>query len=284
MRSPKPKIGITGPDRGGEAAWWFTRFAIWLQGGRALRISPSRNKQIKNSELHGLILGGGADINPERYGAELLVPDSSDKPKPSGFRQWVYLFLSVILFPILFLVRIILSVRRSQASDSDRKRDDLEFTLLQESLEAGIPILGICRGSQLINVHFGGSLYQNITAFYTEIPQVHTVWPEKKVMIKPGCKLDQIINAREIWVNALHKQAIDKIGNSLMAVAEEENGIIQAIEYLHHPFLIGVQWHPEYMPQIPFQRNIFKALVEEARMRSEKGLHMVQQNARANKS
>lgn len=276
MRKTKPNIGVTGPDQGGESAWWFTRFAIWLQGGKAIRISPSRNEKVKKYELDGLVLGGGADINPIRYGAELLTSKSPDKPSPSGFRQWIHLVLSVILFPFLFLVRNIFSIRRSKSTDSAKGRDDLEFTLLQDVLQKDIPILGICRGSQLINVQFGGSLFQDIGTFYTETPQIQTVWPEKKVEIKPGSKLKRIVNASDVWVNALHSQAVDKIGSPLIAVAKEENGIIQAIEHPDHPFLLGVQWHPEYMPQIPFQRNIFKMLVEKAKSRRQKAEFKVQ--------
>src|SRR5699024_6013740 len=118
-----------------ESAWWFTRFAIWLQGGKAIRISPSLSEGIKKYELDGLVLGGGADINPVRYGAELLASRLPDKPKPSGFRQWIHLALSVILFPFLFLVRNLFSIRRSKSSDSAKGRDDLEFTLLQKALK-----------------------------------------------------------------------------------------------------------------------------------------------------
>lgn len=270
MSRKKPDIGVTGPDRGGEAAWWFTRFAIWLQGGKAIRISPCRSKRVNACELDGLVLGGGADINPVRYGAELLISKPPDKPTAPGPGQWIYVVISAILFPILFILRNIFSIKRSKMKDAAEGRDDLEFTLLQEALEKGIPVLGICRGSQLINVQFGGSLYQDIGTFYTETPQIQTIWPRKRVTIKPNSKLEKIINAGAAWVNALHNQAVDKVGSPLVVAAQEANGIVQAIEHPGYPFLLGVQWHPEYMPQIPFQRNIFKELVKRAEAKRQK--------------
>ncbi|HKL19737.1 MAG TPA: gamma-glutamyl-gamma-aminobutyrate hydrolase family protein, partial [Halalkalibaculum sp.] len=91
------------------------------------------------------------------------------------------------------------------------------------------------------------------------------IWPEKKVEIKSGSRLEGVLNTSGLWVNALHHQAVDRIGESLEIVAREDTGLAQAIENPDYPFLIGVQWHPEYMPQIPRQRALFKALVESAK-------------------
>ncbi len=260
MSTKKPLIAITGPDKGGTAAWWFTRLAVWLQGGRAIRITPSRPH--RGIDLDGLILGGGADINPERYGQSLLDELSGKKrPAPSGSRQWFFRIISILIFPFLFLIRKLFSTK---SPTLDKARDEIELELLNYALEKGIPILGICRGAQLINVHFGGNLHQDIDTFYREVPQMQTIWPEKKVEIKSGSKLEGVLKSSMLWVNALHHQAVDSIGESLEVVAKEDTGIAQAIENPQHTFLIGVQWHPEYMPQIPRQRALFKALVESA--------------------
>ena len=260
MSKKKPLIAVTGPDKGGTAAWWFTRLAVWFQGGRAVRITPSRPH--RGIDLDGLILGGGADINPERYGQSLLDELSGKKrPAPSGSRQWFFRIISILIFPILFLIRKLFSTK---SPTLDEARDEIELELLKYALEKGIPILGICRGAQLINVHFGGNLHQDIDTFYREVPKVQTIWPEKKVEIKSGSKLEGVLKSSRLWVNALHHQAVDSIGESLEIVAKEDTGIAQAIENPQHPFLIGVQWHPEYMPQIPRQRALFKALVENA--------------------
>lgn len=260
MKKFKPLIGITGPDRGGTTAWWFTRFSVWLQGGKALRICPSMPR--RGSELDGLILGGGADINPERYGQSLSKNSfGKNMPKPSGIRQWMFRIISFLFYPFLLFLRKIFSTKFPTL---DKKRDEIEFELLQDALHRGIPILGICRGAQLINVQFNGNLHQDIDTFYREVPRLNTIWPEKKVEIKDGSMLKSVLKASKVWVNALHHQAVDHVGDSLQIVAKEETGIAQAIEHTEHPFLLGVQWHPEYMPQIPQQRNIFKELVERA--------------------
>lgn len=285
MSSNRPIIGITGPDNGGTSAWWFTRLAVWLQGGKAIRICPSR--PYKGEGLDGLILGGGADINPERYGQSLLEDlPGKNRPKPSGVRQWLVRAISFLFYPFLFLLRKLFSTK---SPTLDKERDEIEFGLLESALEKGIPVLGICRGSQLINIHFKGSLHQDIATFYREIPKVNTIWPEKKIKIKKGSRLESILDASKIWVNALHHQAVDTVGDSLDIVAKEETGIAQAIEHPGYPFLIGVQWHPEYMPQIPRQRAIFQALVErakEARMKVQsnkenKDIRFPQKNSRS---
>lgn len=261
MSKGRPLIGITGPDKGGTAAWWFTRFAVWLQGGKSVRIRPS--EPHRGIDLDGLILGGGADINPERYGQSLMdgLPGKK-RPKPSGAKQWFIRLISFLIFPLLFLIRKLFSTK---SPTLDKARDEIETELLKYALEKGIPILGICRGAQLINVHFGGSLHQDIDTFYREVPKVNTIWPEKKVAIKKGSKLEKVLETSKVWVNALHHQAVDSVGKSLSIVAKEETGIAQAIENSDHRFLIGVQWHPEYMPQIPKQRALFRALVESAK-------------------
>lgn len=260
MSKDKPKIGITGPDRGGTSAWLFTKLAVWLHGGKGVRIRPSNPH--RGIDLDGLILGGGADIHPERYGQSLLEEFSAkNRPKPSGSRQWFFRIISFIIFPLLFLIRKLFATK---SSTLDKARDKIETELLDYALRKEIPILGICRGAQLINVHFGGNLHQDIKTFYREIPKVHTIWPEKKVEIKRGSKLEKVLNETSVWVNALHNQAVDTIGESLVVVAKEETGITQAIENPEYPFMIGVQWHPEYMPQIPVQRALFKALVDRA--------------------
>lgn len=260
MSHSKPIIGITGPDKGGLSAWIFTSMAVRFQGGKAVRITPSKPKNGQN--IDGLILGGGADIDPQRYGQKLIqgLP-GKHRPKPDGARQWFLRILSFVFYPILLLVRKLFSTKTPAGN---HKRDELEFSLLDRAIKKGIPVLGICRGAQLINVQLGGTLHQDITSFYREIPEVHTIWPEKKVDIKSGSKLESALGISAAWVNALHHQAVDQLGDSLQIVAREEAGIAQAIETTGHTFLIGVQWHPEYMPQIPEQRNLFAGLIKAA--------------------
>lgn len=259
MRSHKPNIGVTGPDKGGTAAWLFTKLGIFLQGGRAIRIQPKTG--IPSEDIHGLIIGGGADINPERYGETDVKELFSKDKKISSIKQFVIRLATILFFPIIYLVRKIFSTKVHKIDDN---RDELEIDLLERARKKGIPVLGICRGAQLLNIYFGGTLYHDIGAFYSEIPKINSVWPKKVVHIQESSRLYNILKYNQGWVNALHHQAVDQLGNELKIVAREENGIVQAIEHTGNEFLLGVQWHPEYMPQISPQRRIFKALVEQA--------------------
>ncbi|MDX1617943.1 MAG: type 1 glutamine amidotransferase [Balneolaceae bacterium] len=260
MRNSRPKIGVTGPVRGGTAAWLFTRFAVWLQGGTAVRITPDR--PLGDRRLDGLILGGGADIDPQQYGRYLEREETGGKsPGRSGVVKWLNRVFSLFFYPFLFLARKVFAVSEPSI---DRSRDELELNLLEESMRRRLPVLGICRGAQLINVKLGGTLHQDIRGFYGEIPQIHTIWPRKEVRIDPKSRLGEILQSPRVVVNALHRQAVETLGDPLQAVAKEKNGIIQAVELPDYPYMIGVQWHPEYMPQIESQRKIFRALVKRA--------------------
>ncbi len=260
MRTSKPTIGVTGPDKGGTAAWWFTKYAVLLQGGKPVRITPSNPNP--DEKLDGLILGGGADIDPERYGESFSNNPFEMGPESPTLYQRFIKVLSFLFYPFLFLIRKLLSTKSSAV---DPERDRLEFEILQEAIENTIPILGICRGSQLINVHLGGNLHQDIGNFYGEVPRVYSIWPKKEVSIESNSKLGQIIGKDKIWVNALHNQAVDTKGSGLKVIAREATNLPQAIEHISYPFMVGVQWHPEYMPQIVHQRAIFAAMVQQAK-------------------
>ena len=136
----------------------------------------------------------------------------------------------------------------------------LEMKLLDEAVARGLPVLGICRGEQLLNVYFGGSLHQDLPPSTPKTPPRRTILPRKRVVLEPGSRLIQLLGPDE-RVNALHRQGIDRIGEELVVAGRDRNGIVQAIEHATLPFLVGVQWHPEYLPQIGSQRAIFRALV-----------------------
>ncbi|MDX1636434.1 MAG: type 1 glutamine amidotransferase [Balneolaceae bacterium] len=260
MRSERPLIGVTGPGRGGTASWWFTRLAVWLQGGRAVRITPHSDPGLVD-QLDGLVLGGGADVNPEYYGQQL---NEQYDPKPvtkKGIWNAVIRLFSLVLYPLIFLLRKSFA---AQSHTVDHQRDELELHYLTRALDRRIPVLGICRGAQLINVKLGGTLYQDITGFYGEVPHVYSIFPKKRVQVDRDSKLGALLGETDITVNALHNQAVHELAEPLTVVAREESGVIQAIESGEYPFLVGVQWHPEYMPHIEGQRRIFRALVEEA--------------------
>jgi putative glutamine amidotransferase len=245
-----PIIGVTGPKEGGLFAWIMIWLALKRKGAKPLRITPETN--IEMLRLHGLVLGGGSDIDPENYGEELLIIKESVKEQR---------FKDKLLGAILFLIRMIFSVKMSQP-EKDVDRDRMEKKLCLYTLEQQLPVLGICRGAQLINVALGGTLHQDTRTFYTETPHIKSILPSKKVYLTKKSKLRKIFNVDTCLVNSLHHQAVNILGPDLIISAKEDNKIIQAIEHTKHPFMIGVQWHPEYLPHIRLQQRLFKSLVE----------------------
>lgn len=150
----------------------------------------------------------------------------------------------------------------------DPERDKLELKLLEWALPLGLPVLGICRGSQMINIALGGSLHTDIYQVYVQAPRMRTVLPRKTVRIVEGSRLDKILRCNPCQVNALHHQSVDRLGRGLRVVAQDEAGIIQATEGTEANFLLGVQWHPELLPFRGSQQRIFAALAQAARDRT----------------
>jgi len=147
----------------------------------------------------------------------------------------------------------------------DPERDRLEHRLLDDALKARLPVLGICRGSQMINVHLGGTLHVDIYETFHAKRKMRTVLPRMRVDIEPDSLLHAIVDRDSCRVNSLHHQAVDKLGDDLRVAARDEHGVIQATESTTYPFLLGVQWHPEFLIFTPAQQAIFKALVNNVR-------------------
>ncbi len=248
----RPKIGVTGPVKGGMVAWIMTWLALQRAGGRPFRITV----KTKPEKLHfdALIIGGGSDINPESYGEDLQVIKEVSKKKKLRYRLWS---------AVLFLLRLIFSLKTGTPT-RDEARDRLESDLCLRALDHGLPVLGICRGEQLINVALGGTLHQDTRGFYAETPNLRTILSRKGIHLKENTKLRKILGGERFRVNSLHSQAVKDLGKDLIVTAVEDNTIVQAIEHTRHPFMLGVQWHPEYLPQVKTQQRLFRALVEAA--------------------
>ncbi len=144
----------------------------------------------------------------------------------------------------------------------DPDRDRLEQTVLGHAAEYRLPVLGICRGAQMINVHKGGAIHREIGEIYVEAPKLRTVLPRKRVEITPGSRLAGIIRRPAINVNALHHQSISNLGQGLAVAAKDLWGIVQGIEQKGERFVLGVQWHPEFLFFLPSHLRLFRALVE----------------------
>ncbi|SHJ79368.1 putative glutamine amidotransferase [Geosporobacter subterraneus DSM 17957] len=187
--------------------------------------------QLQYTEIiDGLLLSGGGDIAPLLYKEEPL--------KETAGISW--------------------------------ERDQQEISLCKEAYEKGIPILGICRGLQVMNVAFGGTLYQDIEKqvpgalghypLYTGMDQLHHA-----VEIQRDSKLHDLFKEEKIYVNSFHHQAVDKIAEGFKATAFSKDGIIEAIETEHQQFAMGLQWHPEALvTKHPKFLKLFSGLIEES--------------------
>lgn len=158
--------------------------------------------------LSGLVLSGGSDIEPRRYGQADV-----------------------------------------NARQPDPERDELELRLAREALDAGMPVFAICRGMQLLNIALGGTLHQDIGEAHTLKPPV-----THRVDIAPDTRLHSILGAN-VEANSRHHQAVDQLAPGLIRTAAAPDGAVEGVEKPGEAFVLGVQWHPEDLPD----RRLFQA-------------------------
>jgi putative glutamine amidotransferase len=157
----------------------------------------------------GLVLTGGEDVDPSRYG---------EPPSPA---------LGAV----------------------EPARDEMEFTALQAAVDREMPIFGICRGAQVLNVHFGGTLYQDLrTERPTDLAHDQTEpWDRRthNATVETDTLLHDILGDTRLFINSFHHQAVKDVGRDLRISAIADDGLIEAIEHQSKPWILGVQWHPE---------------------------------------
>ncbi|MBF6589870.1 MAG: gamma-glutamyl-gamma-aminobutyrate hydrolase family protein [Ktedonobacterales bacterium] len=204
--------------------------AVERAGGLPLLIPPLQDADALvglADRLDGLLLSGGGDLAPAHYG---------ESPRP-------------------------------ECGVPEVERDVTELALARHALLAKLPVLGICRGHQVLNVALGGTLYQDIS---TALPEARRHdchdrardYRAHSIEIEPGSRLAAMLGTRQHAVNSLHHQALHRLGEGVRVLARAEDGIIEAIEVRGHPFALAVQFHPEELaPADEPSQRLFSAFV-----------------------
>ncbi len=202
--------------------------ALRRAGAEVKVLAETADRKTLEKEMRccdGLLLPGGADIYPGCYGEK--VEACCGKPNMG--------------------------------------RDGMEFPLLDITLNSQKPVLGICRGMQVINVACGGTLYQDISTIqrykHMDLKNRHRV--THPVTLAPGSLIRELFPAEEIQVNSLHHQAVRQVGKGLQAIAVSKDGFVEGIQLEDYPFCVGVQWHPEQMAKRDYhQQAVFDRFVK----------------------
>lgn len=183
--------------------------------------------------LDGLLLTGGTDINPLYYG----------------------------------------EVATAALGKLEPERDEFELELTRMALDRDMPVFGICRGLQMLNVVQGGSLHQDVQqSLGVNVFHSHTQFRKwqatHEVVIEPGSRLHQIAGSGRISVNSLHHQAVNRLGDGLKITGRAEEGVVEAVESDAHTAVFAVQWHPEMMAERnAVQQRLFDHFVACAQVR-----------------
>ncbi len=147
----------------------------------------------------------------------------------------------------------------------DLERDRFEIEMIEHALHTRLPLLGICRGAQLINVVLGGSLFGDIRGLRRQTSNFRTPLPRKTALGTSSGLLRRVLGHERWRINSLHHQAIEHLGDGLVVAARDLDNFVQAVECEQGRLILGVQWHPEYLPYLPVQRRLFRYLVDNAR-------------------
>ncbi len=149
----------------------------------------------------------------------------------------------------------------------DHDRDELEQSYIRYALDENLPLMGICRGYQLINVMMGGSLHLDIRQMRRKTSNFGTVLPRKTVLLEPGSFIATLTGRERLRVNSLHYQAVDRVGEELLVAGRDRDQFVQVLEHHEAAPILGVQWHPEYLFYLPSHLLLFRWLVRQAAAR-----------------
>lgn len=147
----------------------------------------------------------------------------------------------------------------------DPERDKFEADIIDCALRDRTPLLGICRGAQLLNVRLGGTLHQDLRKRRNITSKRRFLLPLKTLCLESESRLEKLLGEEDIRINSLHNQSIDELGKDLQVSGRDLDSIVQAVENPDHRFLFGVQWHPEFLIYSARQRRLFRELVCAAR-------------------
>lgn len=229
----RPRIGVTSSpslveDRFLEALDRAFVSAVIRAGGLpfVLPVLDPAEATTVVACLDGILFTGGGDVDPSRY---------ADTASPS-------------------------------VKGLDPERDAFEMALARAALGIGLPVLGICRGCQVLNVALGGTLVQHLPDVTDQQHCAKEQWAEKvhTIRVLGGSRLRSVVGLDVVGVNSLHHQAVDTVGGGLRAVAWAEDETVEAIEGVGSSRVLGVQWHPELLVADTSHTALFEWLVQEA--------------------
>lgn len=243
----RPVIGLTTYTE--SASYWVVRDErtvlvprgyldmISAAGGTPLLLPPTADAADAVESCAGLLVTGGPDVDPARYHAA---------PGPHG-------------------------------DDPRIERDEAEVAAVYRALELGVPVLGVCRGHQLLDVALRGTLHQHLPdVLGTDAAAAHSAGPgvyaPVDVTVEPGSRLAGLLGTGPVTVRCHHHQSIDRVAFPLRVTARAADGVVEAVEFDGKPWVVGVQWHPERDPD---DLRLARGFVAAARQYRETGFPSV---------
>lgn len=218
-------IGLTRPDRRGLTQNLFIRLGLFIAGARVIDLVPS--KRNLSASIDGLVVAGGTDIFPGIYANEDIKKD----------------------YPY------------------DEARDEFETAWIRRALDEKIPLFCICRGAQLLNVILGGNLHTDVKKFFENANYPRSILAKiffrKAIRVNSDSLIYKALGKEVIEVNSMHSQSIAELGAGVRVTSKENNGIVQSIELSGDHYVVGVQFHPEFLIYRREIRALFRQFIDQ---------------------